>query len=133
MLNRSQALVPTFSVIAWASLPVILALEPEIYDQALRLPPGDRRLAELAFVCGLTGFIAFLGVGVLRRSLDVLARPGRLSVRNHSRTSFVPGARRHPACGRSNVVRTAAGRLWVAQFGIGLMMLAEYHQAWGAR
>ena len=67
MLTRGQALVLSFFVLAWASLLVILAVAPEIYDQTLRLPPGDGRLAEFAFVAVLTVFIALLCVGVLRR------------------------------------------------------------------
>ena len=67
MLNRSQALALSFFLLAWASLVLILAVAPEVFDQVLRLPPGDGRLAEFAFVAVLTVFIAVLCVGVVRR------------------------------------------------------------------
>jgi hypothetical protein len=67
VLSRSQALTLGFFVVAWASLLVILAISPEIYDQALRLAPGDDCIARLAFVVGLTVFVALLCFGVVRR------------------------------------------------------------------
>jgi hypothetical protein len=67
MLSRSQELTLCFFVFAWASLLVILAVSPEIYDQTLRLAPGDDGIARLAFVVGLTVFIALLCFGVVRR------------------------------------------------------------------
>jgi hypothetical protein len=66
MLNRTQALVLGFFVVALVSLLVILVAAPETYDQALRLPDGSR-VAELAFLAALTGFIALLALGVVRR------------------------------------------------------------------
>ena len=38
MVNRTQAVVLGFFVVVVASLVVILAVAPEVYDQALRLP-----------------------------------------------------------------------------------------------
>jgi hypothetical protein len=66
MVNRTQALVLGFFVLAMTSLLVILAAAPEVYDQALRLPTGNRAV-EIAFLAALLGFIALLGIGVLRR------------------------------------------------------------------
>lgn len=66
MINRTQALVLGFFLLAWVSLLVILAAAPEVYDQALRLPTGDRPL-ELGFLAALTGFIALLAIGVVRQ------------------------------------------------------------------
>jgi len=65
MVNRTQALVLGFLLLAWVSLLVILVAAPEVYDQALRLP-DDRRVAEIAFLAALSGFIALLAVGVER-------------------------------------------------------------------
>jgi hypothetical protein len=48
------------------SLLVLLATAPEVYDQALRLPTGNRTV-EIAFLAALIGFITLLGIGVLRR------------------------------------------------------------------
>ncbi len=67
MVNRTQALVLSFFVLVWMSLIVIFAVAPEVYEQALRLPPGSARSVGLAFLMGLSVFIALLGVGVLRR------------------------------------------------------------------
>jgi hypothetical protein len=66
MVNRTQALVLGFFVLAVTSLLVILAAAPEVYDQALRLPTGNRPV-EIAFLAALLGFITLLGIGVLRR------------------------------------------------------------------
>src|SRR6266508_361974 len=66
MVNRTQAVVLGFFLLAWVSLLVILAAAPEVYDQALRLPTGDRPL-ELGFLAALTGFIALLAIGVVRQ------------------------------------------------------------------
>jgi hypothetical protein len=51
----------------WVSLVVILAAAPEVYDQALRLPPGLQRPVEIALLTALSAFIALLSIGVARR------------------------------------------------------------------
>ena len=66
MVNRTQALVLGFFVVALASLVVILVAAPEVYDQALRLREGSAAM-EVAFLAALTAFIGLLTVGVLRR------------------------------------------------------------------
>jgi hypothetical protein len=66
MVNRTQALVLGFLLVAVTSLLVILAAAPEVYDQALRLPTGNRT-AEIASLAVLSGFITLLVIGVLRR------------------------------------------------------------------
>jgi hypothetical protein len=43
MVNRTQALVLGFFVLAVMSLLVILVAAPEVYDQALRLPNRKSR------------------------------------------------------------------------------------------
>ena len=65
MVNRTQALVLSFFLMAWVSLVVILVAAPEVYDQALRLP-GAGGAAEIAFLAALTGFITLLAVAVVR-------------------------------------------------------------------
>jgi hypothetical protein len=55
-----------FFAFAWGSLIVILLVEPEIYDSAIKLPAGKHPLADLAFLGGISAFIVFLSVGVLR-------------------------------------------------------------------
>lgn len=67
MVNRMQYLVLGFFAFAWISLVVILLVEPEIYDSAMKLPAGKHPLADLAFLGGISALIALLSVGVLRR------------------------------------------------------------------
>ena len=65
-LNRTQALVLVFFAVAWISLALILAIAPEVYDEALRLRPQNRQPVELAFLVALAGLLALLGTGVIR-------------------------------------------------------------------
>jgi len=66
-LNRTQQLVLGFFVFAWVALVVILVVTPEVYDQALRLPSGERELSTLAFLAALSTFLVLLGIAVVRR------------------------------------------------------------------
>ena len=66
MVNRTQALVLGFTVLALVSLVGTLVAAPEVYDRAMRPPSRDGPL-EIAFLVALAAFIALLGVGVLRR------------------------------------------------------------------
>jgi hypothetical protein len=133
MLNRTQALVLGFFVLAVTSLLVILVVAPEVYDQALSLP-SDSRAAQVAFLAALVGFIALLSVGVVRRWrwtfwLILVA--------------FVAGVLRVPVAILQLTGALAApgpawyivfqGLLGVVQFAIGLVMVADYRRAgvWG--
>jgi hypothetical protein len=133
MVNRTQALVLGFFVLAMTSLLVILAAAPEVYDQALRLPTGNRAV-EIAFLAALLGFITLLSIGVLRRWrwafwLILVA--------------FLAGVLRVPvAILQLTEVLTADGPRWyvtfqgllgVLQLAIGLAMVAGYRRAgvWG--
>ncbi len=135
MVNRTQALVLGFFLMVLASLVVILAVAPEVYEQALRLPPSWPRWAALAFLAALTVFIALLSVGVLRRWrwmfwLILIA--------------FLAGVLRVPvAILQLTGVLVADGPAWyvvfqgllgVLQVVIGLAMVAGYRRAgvWGA-
>ena len=134
MVNRTQALVLGFFLVAWMSLLTILVAAPEVYDQALRLP-GAGGAAEIAFLTALTAFIGFLSVGVVRRwrwafwlilvaflagvlrvPVAILQLTGVLSV--DTPTWYV----------------AFQGLLGVAQLAIGLAMLAGYRRSgvWGA-
>lgn len=44
-VNRTQALVLGFLALAWVSLVSILAVAPEVYDGAIKLPSAGRRSA----------------------------------------------------------------------------------------
>jgi hypothetical protein len=120
---------------AWTSLLVILVAAPEVYDQALRLPTGERRAAEIGFLAALSGFIALLAIGVVRRWrwtfwLVLVA--------------FLFGVLRVPvAILQLTGILAADGTTWyvafqgllgVLQFAIGLAMVAGYRRAgvWGA-
>jgi hypothetical protein len=135
MVNRTQVLVLGFLLLAWTSLLIILAAAPAVYDQALRLPTGDRRTAEIGFLAAISGFIALLGVGVVRRWrwtfwLVLVA--------------FLFGVLRVPvATLQLTGILAANGPTWyvafqgllgVLQFAIGLAMVAGYRRAgiWGA-
>ncbi len=134
-INRTQGLVLGFTACAWVSLVLILAIAPEVYDQSLRLAPGDNRVADGVFLALLTSFLVVLGVGVLRRWrwtfwLILVA--------------FLAGVLRVPASALELVgVLPASGPPWyvllqaalgVVQFAIGLAMLAGYRRggAWAA-
>jgi hypothetical protein len=136
VVNRIQGLVLGFLGLAWATLLVILGVAPEIYDQALGLPSGDHRVAELVFLGALTAFIAVLSIGVLRRwrwmfwFLMVAFLAGVLRVP----ASILQLAGVLPRAGPSWYIVLQAV-LGVLQFGIGLAMLASYRRAgvWGTR
>lgn len=134
MVNRLQALVLGFFSLAWVSLVAILALAPDVYDQSLRLPPGDRRPIELGFLCALSVFIAVLSVGVLRRwrwtfwlvlvafLFGVLRVPASVL----ELTGWLPAA-------DPSWYVVLQGFVGLVQFGIGLLMLADYRRSgvWG--
>ena len=67
MINRVQALVLGFLLMAWISLVVILVAAPEVYERRLRSMPSALRVVEIIFVLALTAFIVLLSIGVLRR------------------------------------------------------------------
>ena len=52
VINRTQALVLGFFVLAWVALITILVVAPEVYDRALRQAPGSQPAAEIVFAAG---------------------------------------------------------------------------------
>ena len=130
-INRTQALVLGFFVLVWASLVAIFAAAPEVYDQALRLPSSD---AQLAFLIGISAFIALLGTGVIRRwrwTFWLIA------------VAFLFGVLRIPvSILELKELLSAAAPIWyvlyqallgLLQFAIGLAMVSGYRRAgvWG--
>ena len=130
-INRTQALVLGFLVLVWASLVAIFAAAPEVYDQALRLPSSD---AQLAFLIGISAFIALLGTGVIRRwrwTFWLIA------------VAFLFGVLRIPvSILELKELLSAAAPIWyvlyqallgLLQFAIGLAMVSGYRRAgvWG--
>ena len=67
MIARTQSLVLAFFAFAWVSLIVILLVDPAIYDSSMKLPAGKHHLAGIAFLVGISAYIALLSVEVLRR------------------------------------------------------------------
>jgi hypothetical protein len=134
MVNRTQALVLGFFVVALGSLVVILMVAPDVYDQALRLPEGSGA-AEVAFLAGLTAFIGLLTVGVLRRwrwifwliLVAFLAGILRLPVAILQLTGVL-------AADVPTWYVVFQGVIGLAQVAIGLAMLAGYRRSgvWGS-
>ena len=135
MVNRIQALVLGFFLVVSASLVVILVAAPEVYDQALRLPPSWPEWTQIAFLGALFAVIGLLAIGVLRRWrwmfwLILVA--------------FLSGVLRVPVAvlGLTGVLAATTpawyvgfqGLIGLAQFAIGLAMLAAYRRCgvWGA-
>jgi hypothetical protein len=135
MVNRTQGLVLGFFLVVVGSLLVIFVAAPDVYDQALRLPPSWPWWAGIAFLAALCAFIGVLAVGVLRRWrwmfwLILVA--------------FLAGALRVPVAILQLTGVLAAdtpawyvgfqGLIGLAQFAIGLAMLASWRRAgvWGA-
>jgi len=134
-VNRTQAVVLGFVVLMWLTLVGILVAAPRTLIADLRLSPGDRRPAELAFMAALSALIALLAVGVVRRWrwtfwLVLVA--------------FLAGLLRVPASALQLVgILPSNGPTWYAlvqagiglvQFAIGVAMLAGLRKGgpWGA-
>jgi hypothetical protein len=133
MVNRTQALVLGFFLVAVTSLLVILAAASQVYDQALRLPTGNLAL-EITFLATLIGFITLLSVGVVRKwrwtfwliLVAFLAGVLRVPVAILQLTGIL-------AADSPSWYVAFQGLLGVLQFGIGLVMVAGYRRAgvWG--
>ena len=66
-LTTPQFLVLAFFVLALLAVAAILLIAPSVYDQQLRLLPGQSRPLELLFLVALSLFLLLVGIGVLRR------------------------------------------------------------------
>jgi hypothetical protein len=134
MINRTQALVLAFFVVVLVSVIAIRVAAPDVYDQAFRLPPGDRRLQTI-FLTALVAFIALLAIAVFRRwrwTFWLIT------------AAFLAGVLRVPVVILQLTGSLAAdtptwylvfqGVLGVVQFAIGVAMVAGYRRAgvWGA-
>ena len=133
-INRTQAVVLGFVLLAWLSLLSILVAAPEVLDGALRLPPGSRP-AEIAFLVALSAFLALLAFGVVRRwrwifwliLVAFLAGLLRLPASVLELTGILPST--GPTW--YTLLQAAIG---LVQFVIGLGMLVGFRKAgvWGA-
>jgi purine-cytosine permease-like protein len=134
MVNRTQALVLGFFVVAFSSLLVILVAAPDVYDRALRLPDGSG-VAEVAFLAVLTALLGLLAVGVLRRwrwifwlvLVAFLAGILRVPVAILQLTGVLPAD-------VPTWYVTFQGIIGLVQVAIGLAMVAGYRRSgvWGA-
>jgi hypothetical protein len=130
VVNRMQYLVLGFFAFAWISLVVILLVEPEIYDSAMKLPAGKHPLADLAFLGGISALIALLSVGVLRR--------WRWTFWLILAAFLIGGALRIPASLLELAgILPPAGPAWyivfqvllgLVQLAVGLLMLVDYRR-----
>jgi hypothetical protein len=135
MLNRTQALVLGFLLVVSASLVVIRAAAPDVYDQALRLPPGWPRWTQAAFVVVLCAVIGLLSIGVLRRwrwtfwlvLVAFLAGVLRVPVAILQLAGVLPAS-------TPSWYVVFQGLIGVVQLAIGLVMVAGYRRSgvWGA-
>jgi hypothetical protein len=134
-INRTQAVVLGFTLLAWLSLVSILVAAPEVLDNgALRLPAGSRA-AEIAFLVALSALLALLAIGVVRRwrwtfwlvLVAFLAGLLRLPASVLELTGILPSA--GPTW--YTLLQAAIG---LVQFVIGLGMLVGFRKAgvWGA-
>jgi hypothetical protein len=134
-INRTQAVVLGFTLLAWLSLLSILVAAPEVLDNgALRLPAGSRA-AEIAFLVALSALLALLAIGVVRRwrwtfwlvLVAFLAGLLRLPASVLELTGILPSA--GPTW--YTLLQAAIG---LEQFVIGLGMLVGFRKAgvWGA-
>jgi len=106
IMNHTQVLVLGFLLLAWVSLLTILAVAPDVYDQALQLSPlrqqdgpvrpSHRRVC--AHRCPRRW-------GTSPLALDILAGAHRFSFRGVARASLHSRARRLPAFGWSDLIR----------------------------
>lgn len=133
-VNRTQALVVGFFALAWLALLLILRLAPAVYESVLRLPNGDVGLDPVVFLTALTAFLLMIGIGVLQRWRWTfwLVLVAFLSGILRIPVSALQLAGTIPSDAPSWYV-VLQGGLGVAQFGIGLAMIAGFRRAgtWG--
>jgi hypothetical protein len=129
MVNRTQALVLAFFLVVLASVMAIRVAAPDVYDQAFRLPPGDRRL-ETIFLAALVVLIVLLATAVFRRWRWIFWL---------ITAAFLAGLLRVPvvtlqlfgllSADVPNWYLLFQGLLGAIQFAIGLAMVAGYRRA----
>lgn len=133
-MNRLQVAMLAFLLLAWLLLVAILLVAPDVYAEVMKLPAGDRQLAELGLLALLAAIIALSAVGVVRRwrwlfwLLLVAFLAGGLRVP----ASLLQLAGLLPVTGPTWYALLQAG-IGAVQFGLGLAMLRTYRQGgvWG--
>jgi hypothetical protein len=66
-INRTQALVLAFFVVAWVGLVVMLVVSAGVRDVLVARMPGSGAAAIVGFSAGLLAFLMVLSIGVVRR------------------------------------------------------------------
>jgi len=133
-VNRTQALVLGFCVVAWLGLIAIAVAAPDVLAGTLPLPPGGSFGPELAFLLAITALVGLLGVGVVRRwrwlfwLILIAFLAGALRIP----ASILELAGRLPATGPAWYVLLQAA-IGLLQFAIGLAMLSGFRHSgvWG--
>jgi hypothetical protein len=133
-LNRTQVLVLAFFAAALMAVVAILALAPDVFDQALKSPFADRLLVEVAFVVAISLFLVILGTGVVRkwRWMFWLILLAFLTGVLRPAASALELAGTIPLQGPAWYV-VLQGAIGLVQFAIGMAMVAGYRHggAWG--
>ena len=134
VLSRTQVMVLSFLAAAWVAVVAILAVAPDVYDQALGLPIADRRPFEVAFLAALSIFLVIVATGVVRRwrwmfwlvLVAFLAGVIRLPASALELAGAIP--RQGPAW-----YVVLQGVIGAVQFVIGIAMLMGYRRSglWG--
>lgn len=128
MINWLQGAVLAFFGAAMVIFTAVLLLTPDVYAAALRLPAGSGLAPELAFAAGLSLFLMFLAVAVVRRwrwtfwlILLAFVAGGALRIP----ASLLELAGRLPSTGPAWYTALQAG-IGAIQLAIGLVMLAGW-------
>jgi hypothetical protein len=66
LINRTKVLILALFAVYWVAVVAILVAAREVYDQAIRLPGGNQRPAEVGLLLVLTALFALLSTGVIR-------------------------------------------------------------------
>ncbi len=127
-------MVLAFVAAAWAAVVAILAVAPDVYDQALGLQIVDRRQFEVGFLAALSIFLVIVATGVVRRwrwmfwliLVAFLAGVIRLPASALELAGTIP--RQGPAW-----YVVLQGVIGAVQFVIGIAMLVGYRRSglWG--
>ena len=127
-------MVLAFVAAAWVAVVAILAVAPDVYDQALGLQIVDRRQFEVGFLAALSIFLVIVATGVVRRWrwmfwLILVAFPAgviRLPASALELAGTIP--RQGPAW-----YVVLQGVIGAVQFVIGIAMLVGYRRSglWG--
>ena len=133
--RSTQWLVLAFFLAVWVTVITILAVSPQVYRPGLARAPGSLWGAEIVFVVALSGLIAVISAGVVRRwrwLFWVILAVFLLGVLRVPVTVLELSG--HMAASSPAWYITMQGVASVVQFAIALLMLVGYRRSgvWGA-